>query len=58
MRLWGAKEECRQSSDVQRNHDYGSSSDITTEQEGEVLKNMWRTKVVEPDKSRSRCGIL
>ncbi|XP_057526429.1 uncharacterized protein LOC130805665 [Amaranthus tricolor] len=45
----GPKEEDSQTSDVQRPREYGSTSDITTEEVGEALKKMGRTKAVGPD---------
>ncbi|XP_057532616.1 uncharacterized protein LOC130810530 [Amaranthus tricolor] len=45
----GTKEEDKQFSDAQRPLEDGSASAITTEELGEALKKMGRTKAVEPD---------
>ena len=39
----GPKEEGSQSSNIQRSHDYGSTSNITTKEVREALKKMGRT---------------
>ncbi|XP_057526537.1 uncharacterized protein LOC130805768 [Amaranthus tricolor] len=45
----GPKEADNQIFDVQRSLEYGSTSDITTEEVGEALKKMGRTKAVGPN---------
>ena len=45
----GPKEADNQKSDVQRPLEYGSMIDITTEEVGEALKKVGRTKAVGPD---------
>ena len=45
----GAKEEGKKTSDIYRTLKYGSIINITTEEVGEALRKMGRTKAVEPD---------